>query len=73
MNKLVAVASLLLLSAAAPAMSQGVQMPNAPNATEPQSLNSPPLTSLSQGSQAPRAGKARRPRPRRHRRPAPTG
>ena len=72
MNKLVLMAPLLLL-AAAPAWSQGVQMPNAPNATEPQSLNSPPLANLSQGSQAPRAGGVRRQRPRRHRRPAPAG
>ena len=71
MRKLILLTPILLLAAAAPGLAQGVQMPNAPNAEAPPSLDTPPRTSLSSGNRASRARQTPR-RPRQvQRRPAP--
>lgn len=71
MNKLILIAPMLLLAGAGAALSQGAQLPNAVNDTEPPSLNSPPLAHLPTNNRVPRASTTHR-RPRRHaHRPAP--
>ena len=68
MRKLILMAPVLFLAAAAPAHSQGAQFPNAENATSPPSLNSPRLTSLNGPPR--RAVRYRRHRQLRRHRPA---
>ena len=71
MGKLILIAPLLLLAAAGPALSQGAQFPNAANATEPSSLNAPPLAHLPTHSRVPRASNTHRSRRRPAHRPTP--
>jgi hypothetical protein len=66
MKKLILLTPLLLLVAVVPARSQGAQFPNAANATEPPSINSPPLTSLDSPARRPARLRQHR-QPRRHR------